>query len=132
MKHPVRNRPVILVLTSQWRALPGPGFILTALISWLFVLPLQIRGHAENPYIGIVAFMIIPAVFFAGLALGALGIVLGKRRVEKLLDQHHADGHVQSEGREHALLGRAAELHMTFERAAVQVWRRPPRTSGKQ
>jgi hypothetical protein len=56
MKHPVRNRPVILVLTSHWLALPGLGFILTALISWLLVLPLQIRGHAENPYIGIVAF----------------------------------------------------------------------------
>jgi len=87
----MRNRPVIVVLTSHWLALAGLGLVLTALISWLFVLPLQIRGHADNPYIGIVAFMVIPVVFFAGLALVPLGIVLGRRRVEKLLEAEVVD-----------------------------------------
>jgi len=87
----VGRRPVIVVLTSHWLALFGHGLILTALISWLFVLPLQIRGRADNPYIGIVAFMVIPAVFFAGLALVPLGIFLGKRRVEKLLEAEIVD-----------------------------------------
>lgn len=87
----VRNRPVLVVLTSHWLALVGLGFILTALISWLFVLPMQIRGHAANPYIGIVAFMVIPVVFFAGLALVPLGIVLGRRRIRKRLETEVID-----------------------------------------
>ena len=37
--------------------------------SWLFVLPANIRGHVDNPYIGLLVFIAIPVVFFPGLAL---------------------------------------------------------------
>jgi len=87
----VRNRPIIVALTSHWLALVGVAFILTALLSWVFVLPMQMRGRADNPYIGIVAFMVIPAVFFAGLALVPLGVVLGKRRIRKRLETEAVD-----------------------------------------
>jgi len=87
----VRRRPVIVALTSHWLALLGLGLVLTAMISWLFVLPMQIRGRADNPYIGIVAFMIIPIVFFAGLALVPVGVFLGKRRIQKRLETEAID-----------------------------------------
>jgi hypothetical protein len=59
----------------------GAGLVTTAVISWLFVLPQQIRGHVDNPYIGIVLFLVLPILFFAGLALMPIGIWLGKRRL---------------------------------------------------
>lgn len=50
--------------------------------SWLFALPAHIGGHVDNPYIGVLVFLIIPVVFFAGLALIPIGVALAKRRVE--------------------------------------------------
>jgi hypothetical protein len=65
----------------------GAALVTTAVISWLFVLPQQIRGHAENPYAGIVVFLVLPAVFFLGLALIPVGVYLGKRQVREGLGQ---------------------------------------------
>ena len=42
------------MLTRHWLSLLGVALLATAVISWLFVLPQQIRGHFENPYVGIV------------------------------------------------------------------------------
>src|SRR5262245_61985804 len=68
------NRPFLLAVSSHWVSLTGLALSLTALISWMFVLPLQIRGHAGNPYIGVLVFILIPAIFFTGLVLIPLGI----------------------------------------------------------
>src|SRR3954468_17480174 len=68
MSATARN-PVWFLLTRHWLSLLGTGLIITAVISLLFVAPLEIRGHADNPYVGIVLFLVIPLVFFAGLAL---------------------------------------------------------------
>ena len=81
------NRPVWFLLTQHWLSLLGVGLLATALISWLFVLPLQIRGHVDNPYVGIVVFLVLPAIFFAGLALIPIGIYLSKRQIRKGLPQ---------------------------------------------
>ena len=75
------NRPVWIVLSRHWLSLVGVGFVSTAVITWLFVLPLSVRGHADNPYLGIVVFLIVPVLFFAGLALIPIGIYLGKRQI---------------------------------------------------
>jgi hypothetical protein len=64
----------------------GAALVTTAAISWLFVLPQQLRGHADNPYSGIVFFLILPAVFFLGLALIPVGVYLGKRRLRSSLE----------------------------------------------
>jgi NapC/NirT cytochrome c family, N-terminal region len=80
------GRPVWYLLTIHWLSLAGAALVTTAGISWLFVLPLQIRGHASNPYVGIVVFLILPVLFFAGLALIPIGIYFGKRRVQTSLE----------------------------------------------
>ena len=77
------GRPALFVLTRHWLSLLGVALVTTAGISWLFVLPLQIRGHASNPYIGIVVFLILPVVFFIGLALIPICVYLSKRRIAK-------------------------------------------------
>ena len=59
----------------------GTILVTTAGFLWLFALPAQARGHVDNPYTGIVLFLILPVVFFIGLALIPLGALIAKRRV---------------------------------------------------
>ena len=85
------NRPFLVAVSSHWVSLTGLALALTALISWMFVLPVHVRGHVGNPYIGILVFIMIPAIFFAGLGLIPLGIFLGRRRMRKGLAQAITD-----------------------------------------
>jgi len=84
-------RPAWFLLTQHWLSLVGSALIATALISWLFVLPLQIRGHASNPYVGIIVFLVLPGVFFTGLILVPIGIYLSKRRIREGFTQTEFD-----------------------------------------
>src|SRR6516162_9068486 len=77
------KRPVWYLLTLHWVSLAGSAIVTTAVLSFLFVLPLQMNGHVDNPYIGIIVFLILPVIFFAGLLLIPIGIYLGKRRLQK-------------------------------------------------
>jgi hypothetical protein len=47
----------------------------------------EIRGHAGNPYAGIVLLVVLPALFFSGLALVPLGVYLNKRAIRKDLSE---------------------------------------------
>jgi NapC/NirT cytochrome c family, N-terminal region len=79
------------VLTRHWLSLLGMALVATAVISWLFVLPQQVRGHADNPYVGILVFLILPAIFFAGLALVPIGVYLSKRQIRQGLPEESFD-----------------------------------------
>jgi hypothetical protein len=76
-----QERPLLVLLTSHWISMLGAALVTLAGSSWLFVLPAHIRGHVDNPYIGLLIFVIIPVVFFAGLVLIPIGIILAKRRI---------------------------------------------------
>ena len=65
----------------------GVALTTTAGFSWLFVLPQQMRGNTSNPYIGILIFLIIPAVLFLGLALIPIGIFLARRHISAGLSE---------------------------------------------
>jgi hypothetical protein len=75
-----QKRPFVVVLTSHWVSMAGVALVTLAGFSWLFALPANIRGNVSNPYIGLLVFMAIPVVFFAGLALIPIGIALGRRK----------------------------------------------------
>jgi nitrate/TMAO reductase-like tetraheme cytochrome c subunit len=81
------QRPILMLLTGHWVSMLGAALVTTAGFSWLFALPTQLRGHASNPYIGIVVFIIIPVVFVAGLVLIAVGVFLARKRIESGLLQ---------------------------------------------
>jgi len=85
------KRPVWFLLTQHWLSLLGLALVATALISWLFVLPQQIRGHVENPYVGIVVFLILPAIFFTGLLLIPVGVYLSKHQIREGLAEETFD-----------------------------------------
>lgn len=77
------QRPALVLLTSHWIGMLGTGLVTLAVFSWLFVLPMHIRGYADNPYIGLLVFIAIPILFFAGWILIAIGIARAKRQVSE-------------------------------------------------
>src|ERR1700748_3747429 len=88
---PNSERPIWFTLTQHWLSLLGVAMVGTALISWLFVLPQQIRGHVDNPYVGIIVFLVLPAIFFAGLLLIPVGVYLGRRQIREDLAEQTFD-----------------------------------------
>ncbi len=88
---PLRDRPFLVLVTSHWLSLLGLGLVATALISWLFVLPLQVRGHVDNPYIGIVVFIVVPVVLVAGLTMVPAGVLFARSRARRRLAVHIQD-----------------------------------------
>jgi nitrate/TMAO reductase-like tetraheme cytochrome c subunit len=81
-----QKQPVIVVLTSHWITMAGVALVTLAGFSWLFALPANIRGNVSNPYIGLLTFIAIPIVFFAGLILIPIGIALGRRKAAEALN----------------------------------------------
>jgi hypothetical protein len=75
-----QKRPILVLLTSHWITMAGVTLVTLAGFSWLFVLPANVSGHVQNPYIGLLIFIAIPAVFFAGLLLIPIGIALSRRK----------------------------------------------------
>src|ERR687884_117823 len=67
-------------LANNWISLAGVVITTTAGIFWLFLLPITLRGETENPYVGILAFLTVPAPFFLGLFLIPLGMWLKRRK----------------------------------------------------
>jgi hypothetical protein len=77
------NRPVLSFLTSHWLSMLGSALVTIAGCSWLFLVVLHAGGRTANPYVGILIFFAIPAVFFAGLILIPIGSWLARRRIRE-------------------------------------------------
>ena len=80
-----RDRPGILLVTSHWLIWFGIALGITAISTWLFVVPAEVAGHADNPYKGAVLYLILPFLLIAGLVLAGIGILLGRRRIRERL-----------------------------------------------
>jgi hypothetical protein len=72
-------KPVVY-FGSNLISLTGVVLVTTAAILWIFLLPSSLRGGSGDPYIGILQFMVLPGVFFAGLGLMPLGVWWMKKR----------------------------------------------------
>ncbi|MFB3826990.1 MAG: cytochrome c3 family protein [Bryobacteraceae bacterium] len=70
----------LVYLSNNWLSLIGVIVVTTATIFWLFLLPSTLGAEVHNPYMGILAFMAVPAFFFLGLGMIPLGIYLKQRR----------------------------------------------------
>jgi hypothetical protein len=71
-------RPIIH-LSNNPLSLLGVILVTTAAIFLIFLTPAMWNGTASSPYMGILVFMVVPAIFIAGLALIPVGMVLLKR-----------------------------------------------------
>ena len=76
-----QKRPILILLASHWISMVGTALVTLAGFSWLFLLPTNLRGTVGNPYIGLLLFVAIPVIFFAGLALIPIGVFLAKRKI---------------------------------------------------
>lgn len=74
----------LVYLCGNWISLAGVILVTTASVLWLVLLPVLVRGSVDNPYTGILLFLLLPGVFFAGLALIPLGIWLRWRKERHL------------------------------------------------
>jgi nitrate/TMAO reductase-like tetraheme cytochrome c subunit len=81
-----QKRPILVMLASHWISMLGTTLVTLAGFSWLFLLPTNLRGRVENPYIGLLLFIVIPIIFFVGLALIPIGIFLAKRRIAATIE----------------------------------------------
>ena len=70
----------LIHLSNDWISLIGVVIVTTATVFWLFLLPFSLRGEVSHPYIGILVFMALPAIFILGLILIPIGIVHRRRR----------------------------------------------------
>ena len=69
----------IVFLSSNPISLTGVVLVTTATVLWVFLLPTLLAHETANPYLGIPAFLILPAVFVLGLVLIPIGIMLRRR-----------------------------------------------------
>jgi nitrate/TMAO reductase-like tetraheme cytochrome c subunit len=69
-----------IYLSNNWISLAGVIIVTTAVVFWLFLLPVTLKGEATSPYIGILVFLGLPAPFFMGLIMIPLGIWLKRKR----------------------------------------------------
>ncbi len=79
------TNPVLVLLASHWLSLLGAALVTTAVISWVLVAAFPSR-QSDNPYVGILLFLAIPAVFFAGLLLMPVGVWLAKKKIRRQID----------------------------------------------
>ncbi|MBI3207770.1 MAG: NapC/NirT family cytochrome c [Candidatus Solibacter usitatus] len=75
-----RLSPLVL-LSNNLISRIGVVLVTTATVFWLFLLPSYLSGHAGTAYIGIVLYLLLPGIFFAGLLIIPTGIYLFHRRL---------------------------------------------------
>jgi hypothetical protein len=75
-------RPFVF-FSSNWLSLVGVILVTTAGVLWIFLLPTLWKGSTDNPYLGILIFLMLPMVFFAGLAIIPVGIWLRAKKARK-------------------------------------------------
>jgi len=66
-------------LSSNWLSRIGVVLVTTAMVLWLILLPVTLRLQ-EHPYLGMITFLFLPGLFFLGLVLIPVGILLRRRR----------------------------------------------------
>ncbi len=78
---PLRSRPggwwsPVIHLSNNAISLAGVILVTSATVFWIFWLPESLAGTVRNPYLGILGFLVLPAVFLLGLGLIPIGIYL--------------------------------------------------------
>ena len=73
----------IVHLSSNWVSRIGVILVTSAVVFWIFLFPTSVRGAGAHPYLGILEFLIVPSVFFAGLGVIPIGMWLRVRSEKK-------------------------------------------------
>lgn len=79
MHPPTKPLPLSRNLLSE----AGVGISAIALVNLAFLIYLDTTGSHSNPYMGILTWIVAPAILIVGLALYGLGILLERRRRQR-------------------------------------------------
>jgi hypothetical protein len=74
----------LIFFSNNWISRLGVILTSAAAVFWIFLLPTYLKGHAGSAYMGILLFLGLPMVFFAGLALIPFGIALQRKKQKGL------------------------------------------------
>src|SRR5438874_11870457 len=77
---------------QNWLSWAGVVLAAAALFAFVFLFAIDFFAPIQNPYVGILAYVIAPFFFLLGLALTILGVILHKfeeRRAAHLEEKHH-------------------------------------------
>ena len=58
----------------------GAAIVVASLVSTVLLFLIEITSNGENPYIGILTYIIFPSILFFGLFVVAVGMILERRR----------------------------------------------------
>lgn len=73
----------IVYLSSNWISRVGVFLVTTAVVSGILLVPVAMAQGAANAYLGLLAFVVLPILMFAGLALIPLGIAWQRARLRR-------------------------------------------------
>ncbi|PYP83045.1 MAG: cytochrome C [Candidatus Angelobacter sp. Gp1-AA117] len=73
----------LVYLSNNIVSLIGVVAVTIAGVSWLFLLPVTLRGGNLHPYVGILIYLFLPTMFILGLLLIPLGVYINRRRQQK-------------------------------------------------
>jgi nitrate/TMAO reductase-like tetraheme cytochrome c subunit len=73
----------LVFFSNNWISLAGVVVVTTAAVAWLVFLPITLGNGRVHPYLGIVAYLLLPALFVGGLVLIPIGIYLRRLRLRK-------------------------------------------------
>ena len=71
----------LLYLSDNWISLIGVVLVTTSAVLWLMLLPITLGVGVQNPYLGILIYLMLPGAFFLSLLLIPLGIAVKRRRL---------------------------------------------------
>jgi len=72
----------LIYLSDNWISLIGVVLVTTSVVLWLLLLPVTLGGGLQNPYLGILLYLVLPAAFFLSLLVIPIGIVRKRRSLQ--------------------------------------------------
>ncbi|MGD8375505.1 MAG: NapC/NirT family cytochrome c [Acidobacteriota bacterium] len=80
-------RSFLIAVTRNWISLCGTALTTVSGILILVLFGMEWLGHEGSPYLGILAFVILPSIFVLGLLLIPLGAWLEQRRQRRAIEK---------------------------------------------
>lgn len=86
-KEPVEPVRKVPSLFRNYISLGGAAIVFASLASIILLFLIELTSSTDNPYLGIVTYIILPAILIFGLFVILAGIVLERRRRRRLSDE---------------------------------------------
>jgi NapC/NirT cytochrome c family, N-terminal region len=80
MGEPIRAGGRQPTLVRNYTSFVGAGIVFASVVSVLLLFLIEVSSRTENPYVGILTYVVFPAILIFGLTVVLLGAILERRR----------------------------------------------------